>query len=341
MSKILLTGAAGFIGYHCTRHLIYHGYEVVGIDNLNEYYDPKLKQGRLSHLSELEGFSFLKGDIADYDFLQNCLEKHPDIDVVLHLAAQAGVRYSLENPFSYSHSNLTGQLSMLELARQLQGNGRLKHFVYASSSSVYGGNTDLPFSEKDRVENPVSLYAATKRAGELLTQSYSNLYNVPATGLRFFTVYGPWGRPDMAYYSFTKALFEGEKIRIFNNGDMGRDFTYIDDVVSGVVASIENIPGVGDKGTIGKAPHRVFNLGNNKPERLMDFVTLLEKLTGHKANMDLQPMQPGDVKETYADIALSQDVLGFQPTTSLKDGLPKFVDWYVEFANINQRQKSG
>lgn len=334
MSKILLTGAAGFIGYHCTRYLAGQGYQVIGIDNLNEYYDPTLKQGRLSQLKELQNFTFIQGDIADYDFLRNCIEEHSDIDTILHLAAQAGVRYSLENPFSYGHSNLTGQLSMLELARNLRDSGRLKHFVYASSSSVYGGNTDLPFSETDRVENPVSLYAATKRAGELLTQSYSSLYDIPATGLRFFTVYGPWGRPDMAYYSFTRALFEGEKIRIFNNGDMGRDFTYIDDIVSGVLASIENIPGTGDMGTIGKAPHRVFNLGNNKPERLMDFVNLLENLTGHKANIDLQPMQPGDVKETYADIALSQDVLGFRPTTSLKDGLPKFVDWYVRFAGI-------
>lgn len=333
VTKILITGAAGFIGYHCIRHLIQQGFQIVGVDNMNNYYDPELKKGRLNLLQELDGFTFQEGDVANYGFIKGCVDDNPEVEIILHLAAQAGVRYSLENPFAYGHSNLTGQLSMLELCRYMKETGRLKHFIYASSSSVYGGNKDYPFCVEDRVDNPVSLYAATKRSGELLAQSYSNLYAIPSTGLRFFTVYGPWGRPDMAYYSFTKSLFEGETIHIFNNGDMGRDFTYIDDIVRGIEACLSKAPAADEEGTVHGAPHRIFNLGNNKPERLMDFVKILENLTGKKADIELQPMQPGDVKETYANIDLSQKILGFQPETSLEEGLPKFVEWYTDFTN--------
>ena len=331
MSRVLLTGAAGFIGYHCIRELTRQGHSVIGIDNLNSYYDPALKSGRLKELEGLENFTFVKGDIADFAFLTDLFKTYPDIDRIIHLAAQAGVRYSLEQPFTYGHSNLDGQMGMLELARKIRQEGTLKHFVYASSSSVYGANTKLPFSVYDRVDDPVSLYAATKKAGEMLVQSYAHLYDIPSTGLRFFTVYGPWGRPDMAYFSFTRDLFEGNEIKIFNNGDMGRDFTYIDDIVQGITAAMKTPPRVDDKGTFAGAPHRVFNLGNNKPERLLDFVGILEDLTGQKARTNLLPMQPGDVKETYADIDLTREVLGYDPTTSLRDGLPHFVEWYKEF----------
>ena len=338
MSEVLLTGAAGFIGYHCAKALVDRGYTVIGLDNLNSYYDPDLKAGRLAELKTLSGFTFYKGDIADDEFLKTVRTNHPKADMIVHLAAQAGVRYSIENPYSYEHSNLSGQMKILELAREMKAAGNLKHLVYASSSSVYGGNSKLPFSVEDRTDHPVSLYAATKKSTEILAQSYAHLYDIPMSGLRFFTVYGGWGRPDMAYFSFTKALYDGQSIKIFNNGDMGRDFTYIDDIVAGVIACMERPPSRGDKGTQAGTPHRLFNLGNNKPERLLDFVAILEDLTGIQAKTELLPMQPGDVKETYADISLSQEILGFSPKTSLAQGLGHFVEWYEDFYNPLKRK---
>ena len=341
MSDILLTGAAGFIGFHTARALDAQGYKVIGIDNLNDYYDPGLKAGRLEALKKLKHFTFEKGDIADEDFLKDLTSRYPDISIIIHLAAQAGVRYSLDNPRAYEHSNLSGQMCVLELARHLKGEGKLSHFVYASSSSVYGANRKLPFSETDRVDQPVSLYAATKKSGEMLAHSYAHLYDIPSSGLRFFTVYGTWGRPDMAYYSFTRALYEGETIKIFNNGDMGRDFTYVDDIVSGIITCMNTPPEKGDQGTLGPAPHRIFNLGNNTPERLLDFVHILEDLTGHTARTELLPMQPGDVKETFADIDLAKNVLGYAPSTSLREGLSHFVRWYIDYHGLDKSQKTG
>lgn len=331
MRHVFLTGAAGFVGYHCVRALLDADYKVTAIDNLNAYYDVALKKDRLAKIENDENFNFIEGDIADHETLNNLADKNPDIEVILHLAAQAGVRYSLENPYSYGHSNLTGQLAVLELARRLHTQGDLKHCVYASSSSVYGGNTDYPFSIQDRVDNPVSLYAATKKSGEMLAQSYANLYGIPLTGLRFFTVYGPWGRPDMAYFLFTKALYEAKTLTLYNNGDMGRDFTYIDDVVSGVQAALDLPPKAGDRGSCYGATHRIFNLGNNKPVRLSEFLSILEELTGKNARIEYQPMQAGDVKETYADIDLSRDLLDFCPETPLRKGLEVFVGWYKAY----------
>jgi len=321
---VLLTGAAGFIGFHVASALLARGEEVVGIDDLNPYYDVKLKEARLQQLVEKKGFAFHKIDIADKPAMEAFAGTLQGVDRIVHLAAQAGVRYSLENPQAYVDTNVSGHLHMLELARHLSG---LKHFVYASSSSVYGGNTKLPFSIADPVETPMSLYAATKRADELMSYTYSHLYRVPATGLRFFTVYGPWGRPDMSAYLFTKAIFEGTPIRVFNRGDMRRDFTYIDDIVSGVLATLDRPPASGE----GEAPHRVYNLGNHKSEPLMRFIGLIETALGKKAEMDLQPMQPGDVPETYADISESVRDLDFHPRTTIDEGIPLFVDWFREY----------
>ena len=317
--RVLLTGAAGFIGFHTAKALLARGDEVVGIDNLNEYYPVRLKQARLSMLEPEANFTFEKLDLADRDNLIARFADEP-FDAIVHLAAQAGVRHSLKEPFAYGDANLNGFLAMLELAR---GQSSLKHMVYASSSSVYGGNEKLPFSEEDSVDHPVSLYAATKRANELMGHSYAHLYNIPLTGLRFFTVYGPWGRPDMAYWTFTDAVMQGKPISVFNNGDMRRDFTYIDDIVKGVVAVLDGPP-TNDNG----APHRIYNIGNNQPEELMHFIRLIEKLTGKTANMEMKPMQPGDVYATYADISAIQRDHGFAPSTSLEDGLPKFVEWF-------------
>jgi UDP-glucuronate 4-epimerase len=325
---ILLTGAAGFIGFHTVQALLDKGETVIGVDNLNDYYDPALKQARLKQLEGRNGFTFYKADISDSQTMNEIISRHGDIDRIIHLAAQAGVRYSLENPGSYVRSNLDGQVVMLELARTLQEQGKLKHFVYASSSSVYGGNTKQPFSIHDPVEQPVSLYAATKRSGELLTQSYSHLFRIPATGLRFFTVYGPWGRPDMAYFSFTKEVLEGTPIKVFNHGDMRRDFTWIDDIVKGILGAMGAVPKDGDLHTIGGAPHRVFNLGNHQSESLMDFIGIIEKAVGMETEKIMLPMAMGDVKETYADIDASREVFGYEPTTPISEGIPVFVNWY-------------
>jgi len=319
---ILLTGAAGFIGYHTALRLLDRGERVVGVDNLNDYYDPRLKEARLEQLRKRNNFSFHRANIADGSAMDAIAAATPDIDRVVHLAGQVGVRYSLVNPQAYIDSNVTGQLVMLEMARRLD---RLRHFVYASSSSVYGANTKLPFAVGDPVDQPVSPYAATKRAGELLSLGHSRLYRLPITGLRFFTVYGPWGRPDLSYYLFTKAILAGEPIRVFNKGDMKRDFTYIDDIVDGVVAALDcEPPAMPD----GEPPHRLYNLGNHRAEPLMRFIQVIENSCGRKAKLDLQPMQPGDIRETYADIESSTRDLGFRPKTTIDEGLPRFVAWY-------------
>lgn len=325
---ILLTGAAGFIGFHTANALLDRGEEVIGIDNLNDYYDPALKQARLEQLQAREGFTFRPIDIADARALESLMAAYKGIDRIIHLAAQAGVRYSLKAPYDYSASNLTGQLVMLEAARHCEG---LKHFVYASSSSVYGGNSKQPFSVKDPVNEPLSLYAATKRAGELMAQSYSHLYGFPATGLRFFTVYGPWGRPDMAYFSFTRDIFAGKPITVFNNGDMKRDFTWIDDAVAGILGALDHPPQKGGDYTIGAAAHRLFNIGNHRAEKLTDFISEIEKATGKSAEKVMAPMAPGDVAETYADIAPAQAVFGYDPKTPISEGIPRFVEWYKGF----------
>jgi UDP-glucuronate 4-epimerase len=317
----LVTGAAGFIGFNVSKALIERGEKVIGIDNLNGYYDVSLKNSRLELLKTNNNFLFYHIDISSKDAIYDLVKKHPDIDKVIHLAAQAGVRYSLENPFAYVNSNLVGHMVILEMCRNLKN---FKHLVYASSSSVYGGNKQLPFSTDDRVDTPLSLYAATKKSDELLSHSYSHLYKFPTTGLRFFTVYGPWGRPDMATFLFTKAIMEGKPIDVFNNGDMKRDFTYIDDIVSGTIAALDNPPA-------GTPPYKIYNLGNHKAENLMHFINILEDALGKKAEINFQPMHPGDVKETYADITDAQKDLGFHPSISIEEGLPKFVNWYKSY----------
>ena len=324
---VLVTGAAGFIGYHVAQKLLDRGERVVGIDNLNDYYDVRLKEARLAQLTGRNGFSFLRLDIADHDRMRAELSRIDGLDRVVHLAAQAGVRYSLDHPFAYVTANLVGHMAILELVRHLPG---FRHLVYASSSSVYGGNTKLPFAVEDRTDAPVSLYAATKKADELMSHCYSHLYRIPQTGLRFFTVYGPWGRPDMAMYIFCKAIAAGKPIPVFNHGDMKRDFTYIDDIVTGVIASLDNPPP--DEG--GAAPHRVYNIGNHCSEPLMRMIGLIEQSLGRKAIVDFQPMQPGDVKETFADIdAISRD-LGYRPTTPIDVGVPRFVDWFKKYERV-------
>ena len=325
--SIIVTGVAGFIGSHVAAQLIERGQSVVGIDNQNDYYDPALKQARLDRLSGHNGFTFRRLDISDREAILDLATEFPDVTEIVHLAAQAGVRYSLENPFAYVQTNLMGHLCMMELARRLP---KLRHFVYASSSSVYGGNKELPFSVEQRVDSPVSLYAATKRADELMTHCYAHLFDLPSTGLRFFTVYGPWGRPDMSAYIFTKAIFEGRPIRIFNQGDMSRDFTYIDDIVAGVLAVIDAPPQGGD----GVLPNRVYNLGNHRSEPLLRFVDLIEQACGRPAIRELAEMQPGDVKETYADIEPARRDLGFEPRVSIDEGIPRFVTWYREYHRV-------
>jgi len=320
---ILLTGAAGFIGMHVSLALLDRGETVIGIDNLNDYYDVSLKEARLARLTARENFSFVRGDIAD---LLTVMDAVKGADRIVHLAAQAGVRYSLENPGAYIQANIVGHMNMLEAARSL-GDG-LRHMVYASSSSVYGGNTKLPFAVEDQVDNPVSLYAATKKSDELMSNAYAVTYGIPLTGLRFFTVYGPWGRPDMSAYIFTRKIVAGEPIPVFNHGDMQRDFTYIDDIVAGVLAVLELPADIGDNG---KPRHRVYNLGNNQSEQLMRFIGVIEDALGTKAEIDFQPMQPGDVQATYADIGASQRDFGFEPKTPIDIGIPNFVAWYREF----------
>ncbi|MER8578427.1 NAD-dependent epimerase/dehydratase family protein [Mesorhizobium sp. M0965] len=315
---ILVTGAAGFIGSYVCLNLLERGDSVVGVDNLNDYYDPRLKRARLARLLGRRGFSFLEIDIADPMGLARALNGQ-NINKVVHLAAQAGVRYSLENPRAYIRSNIAGHLEVLEFCRGCPG---FEHLVYASSSSVYGGNQKVPFSENDRVDHPVSLYAATKKSDELMSYTYAHLFGLPQTGLRFFTVYGPFGRPDMAYWMFTKAMLEGKAIRVFNNGEMWRDFTYIDDVVEAVVAVLDKPP------VTYVPPSKLYNVGNNQPARLDDFVDVLEKLLGVKANRQSVAMQPGDVVQTFADMTLMEHDFGFKPRTSLEVGLGRFVDWY-------------
>jgi UDP-glucuronate 4-epimerase len=328
--KILVTGAAGFIGMHTCKRLLERGDKVVGIDNLNDYYDPQLKHDRLAQLVGHPGFRFQRLDIADRDGLPRLFVDEKFEDVV-HLAAQAGVRYSLQNPHAYVDSNLVGFVNMLEGCRQ---NG-IRHLVYASSSSVYGGNTKLPFSERDPVDHPVSLYGATKKANELLAHTYSHLYGLPTTGLRFFTVYGPWGRPDMAPFLFTDAIANGRPIRVFNEGRMQRDFTYVDDIVTGVVATLDRAPtpdagfdsDMPNPGT-SAAPFKVFNIGNNEPVELMRFIEAIESATGKKAVKELMPMQPGDVQATHASVDALEAWVDFRPNTSLEDGIARYVDWY-------------
>ena len=315
---VLVTGAAGFIGSHVCHRLLERGEAVVGVDDMNAYYDPALKQARLARLTGRPGFSFHELDIAR----EGALAAFSDagIDRVVHLAAQAGVRHSLENPRAYVRSNLAGHLEVLEFCRFLPA---CRHLVYASSSSVYGGNTKVPFSESDPVDRPVSLYAATKKADELMSHAYAHLYGIAQTGLRFFTVYGPWGRPDMAYWLFTEAMLAGRPIRVFNGGEMWRDFTYVDDVVDAVVAVLDRPPVAEED-----APARVYNVGNNRPVRLGDFIDTLEKVLGVAAVRRDEPMQPGDVERTYADLSAIQRDFGFTPKTSIEEGLRRFADWY-------------
>ena len=324
---ILVTGAAGFIGFHVVSSLLSQGESVIGVDNLNDYYDVSLKKARLDVLTKNDSFQFILSDINDTKNLLSSLAKHHTVNKIVHLAAQAGVRYSLENPFAYTNSNVNGHLSILEICRKING---LEPMVYASSSSVYGGNSQLPFSVLDKTVTPVSLYAATKIAGEAISHSYSHLYDIPLTGLRFFTVYGPWGRPDMALFIFTKAIIEGSPVHIFNQGNMRRDFTYIDDIVKGILAALNHSPEKIDN----TAPHRIYNLGNNKTEPLLKLIKLIEESTNRKANCILEPMQPGDVPETFADIELSTKELGFKPLISLSEGVPRFVEWYRKYYGV-------
>lgn len=331
--RILVTGVAGFIGSTLAQRLLARGDEVVGIDNLNDYYQVSLKQDRLDRLAAAGGgrFTFHQVDFADLAALNQALEG-TRIDRIVHLGAQAGVRYSILNPHAYVQSNLVGHVNLLELARYRQ----VEHMVYASSSSVYGGNTKLPFAVEDRCDHPVSLYAATKKADELMSETYAHLYRLPLTGLRFFTVYGPWGRPDMMMWIFTRAILAGQPIPVFNGGEMYRDFTYIDDIVSGVVACLDQAPA--DDGAVkaggSSKPHRLYNIGNNRSEHLMKVVGLLEEACGRKAEIDFQPMQAGDVPATYADITAIQADLGYAPTTSIEVGVPRFVRWYRDYHGI-------
>ncbi len=324
---ILVTGAAGFIGHALTARLMQRGEHVVGIDNLNPYYDPALKHARLANLATINAgrFDFIELDFADHDALEAALAPY-DLKQIVHLGAQAGVRYSIDNPRAYAQSNLVGHLNLLELARTRQS----EHFVYASSSSVYGNSADAPFRVDARVDHPVSLYAATKKADELMSETYAHLYRLPMTGLRFFTVYGPWGRPDMALWKFTSAILQGTPIDVYNHGDMRRDFTYIDDIIAGVLAVIDHPPaddgGAKPGGSV--SPHSLYNIGNNQPEPLGRMIEVIEAACGRPAIRNLLPMQPGDVYQTYADISAIQADLGYAPTTGIDIGIPRFVNWY-------------
>jgi len=333
---VLVTGVAGFIGFHVARYLLERGDTVVGIDNLNPYYDVRLKEARLALLTGHERFHFIQLDLADRPGMSELFVRRQP-ERVVHLAAQAGVRYSLTNPHAYVESNLVGFLHILEGCRQTQ----VQHLVYASSSSVYGANTKMPFSVHDNVDHPVSLYAASKKANELMAHTYSHLYTLPTTGLRFFTVYGPWGRPDMALFLFTKAILAGESVPVFNYGKMRRDFTYIDDIVEGVVRVLDSVPqpnpawsgAAPDPGT-SKAPYRLYNIGNNQPVELLRFIEVLEACLGRKAEKQFLPMQPGDVPETYADVDdLIRDV-GFRPSTPITTGIARFVEWYRTYYQV-------
>jgi UDP-glucuronate 4-epimerase len=320
----LVTGSAGFVGFHVASRLLDQGERVIGVDNLNPYYDVALKRARLSELESRNGFAFHPIDIADLAAMTALMERHPDIAAIIHLAAQAGVRNSLADPLAYVEANVKGQVVLLEAARRL---AKLKSLVYASSSSVYGNSVKQPFSVADRADHPVSLYAATKRASELVTESYSRLYGLPCTGLRFFTLYGPWGRPDMAYFSFTEAILSGRPITVFNEGRMARDFTYIDDAVPAILAA-------GGPAPAAPGEHRIYNIGNHRPVSLLDFITTLEEAVGRPAQKEMAPMQPGDVTATYADIESARRDLGFDPKTPISVGLPRFVAWYRQYRGL-------
>lgn len=335
--KILVTGAAGFIGSFTSKQFIKQGHQVVGIDNLNDYYDVSLKEGRLSWLNKLDGFEFKKVELANREEVNAIFEEH-SFDRVVHLAAQAGVRYSIENPHAYVDSNLVGFVNILEACRH----HKIEHLVYASSSSVYGLNTDIPYSTSDRVDHPVSLYAATKKSNELMAHTYSHLYRLPTTGLRFFTVYGPWGRPDMAYFGFTRKILNGDTIDVYNHGKMQRDFTYIDDIVEGVTRVTNNIP-AGVEGwtpesgnsSRSSAPYKIYNIGNHNTVELGEFISTIESVLGVEANKHYMEMQPGDVLATYANVDDLIGDVGFAPNTPLKDGLEKFVAWYRDYYQVN------
>ncbi len=333
MEKVLVTGAAGFIGFHLSKRLADTNYKVVGIDNINDYYDVRLKYARLEQLKKCNNFRFEKMDISDKMGLENIFQIEK-FDYVVNLAAQAGVRYSLINPYAYIDANISGFLNILECCKKFE----IKHLLFASSSSVYGANTKMPFSVKDNVDHPISLYAATKKSNELFAHTYAALYNLKVTGLRFFTVYGPWGRPDMSLFIFTKAITEGKPIEVYNNGNMSRDFTYIEDIVEGLVRLLPIIPEP-DKNWNGShpnpassfAPYRLYNIGNNKPVELMKFIEIIEKEVGKKAIIEFKPIQKGDVRDTYADIDELAAVTGFKPITPIEIGVKKFVEWYKSF----------
>ncbi len=334
--KILVTGAAGFIGMHTSERLLARGDQVVGLDNLNDYYDPSLKEARLARLAPHPGFRFVRMDVEDRAGMARLFAEER-FDRVIHLAAQAGVRYSLQNPHAYIDSNIVGFMNILEGCRH----GQVQHLVYASSSSVYGGNTRMPFSEHDSVDHPVSIYAATKKANELMAHTYSHLYHLPTTGLRFFTVYGPWGRPDMALFLFTKAILEGRPIDVFNHGRMKRDFTYVDDIADGVIHSLDHTaapdPGFdSDQPDPGRsnAPYRVLNIGNNSPVELMEYVAAIEDALGTTAQKNFLPLQDGDVPATYADTSALNALTGFAPATSVRDGVARFVAWYRGYYGV-------
>jgi len=341
-TTILVTGAAGFIGYHLSKKLLELGNDVVGIDNINDYYDTALKYGRLTDLGvevsepqsgKYAGFRFYKADISDKPALEEIFRNN-SFDYIIHLAAQAGVRYSIENPDAYVQSNVQGFMNILEMARHYKP----KHLIFASSSSVYGLNGQMPFSTSHHTDHPVSLYAATKKANEMMAHCYAQLYNIPCTGLRFFTVYGPWGRPDMAYFGFTQKIFNGQPIQVFNNGDLMRDFTYIDDIVDGIVRLIDKVPQKNEAfdnknpdPSTSSAPYAIYNIGNNKPVQLKEFIETLENALGHEAVKEYKPMQQGDVYATFADVSALNKVCGFEPKTNIKEGLGKFAAWYKEF----------
>lgn len=334
--NILVTGAAGFIGFHVTQRLLAAGHQIIGIDNLNDYYDVGLKQSRLDLISHHPAFTFIKLDLADRAGMAALFERHA-FQRVIHLGAQAGVRYSIDNPHAYADANLTGHLNILEGCRH----HKIEHLLYASSSSVYGLNRKMPFSTDDSVDHPVSLYAATKKANELMSHTYSHLYQLPTTGLRFFTVYGPWGRPDMALFKFTRAMIAGEAIDVYNRGEMKRDFTYIDDIAEAIVRLQDVIPQPDESWTVesgspatSSAPYRVYNIGNSQPLSLIKYIEAIEKALGVTAKKNLLPMQPGDVLETSADTAALYQAIGFKPETDVEEGVKRFVEWYREFYKV-------
>ncbi|MGB3368717.1 MAG: NAD-dependent epimerase [Acidaminobacteraceae bacterium] len=328
--KILVTGAAGFIGYHLSSRLLKEGFDVIGYDNVNDYYDVKLKYSRLKILNENSNFNFYKNDLEDYAALSKVFLDQK-IDVVINLAAQAGVRYSIENPKAYIESNIVGFLNILEVCR----NNDVKHLLYASSSSVYGGNKNYPFSVKDNVDHPISLYAATKKSNELMAHTYSHLYNLPTTGLRFFTVYGPYGRPDMALFLFTDAIINNRPIKVFNEGKMLRDFTYVEDIVEGIYRLIEKVPTriLNEEGS-SDAPYKLYNIGNNNPVELERFIEIIEEKIGKKALKEYLPLQPGDVPKTYANIDELIEAIGYAPQTSIGTGIENFIKWYLDYYNV-------